>query len=142
MSRRLKLKTLELGDLEVFFIYQYGDRWEEEWLPLQGAEMTSLLTVTTQEIMDHALRGWTSPLVKSLGIPPEGALRKLKNSICYRRELCPFYRKKTCVPTHPKMPWCFDPEDVEDLEARKLGSELIRMWREGVYVLVVTHTIC
>jgi hypothetical protein len=139
VARRLKLKTAELGDLELFLIYQYGDKWESDWLPLQGQVITGLLTVATQELMDHALRGWTSPLAKSLGVPPEGAIRKLPSQLCYRRDPCPFHQKKTCIPTHPKMPWCFEPETIEDPNARSLAAELVRLWREGVYIVVVIH---
>jgi hypothetical protein len=139
MPRRLKMKTQELGDLELYLIYQYGGRWEEEWAPLQSEKIAQLLTEVSQELIDHALIGLTSPLVKALGIPPIGALRKLPDSRCYRRTLCPFYHKMTCKPTHPKLNWCFEPEGIEDPIARNLGSDLVKLWRESVYVLVVKH---
>ena len=139
MPRQLKLKTLEMGCLELYLIYQYGELWEEEWRPLQGLAITSLLTVVSQEMMDHALKGLTRPFIKSLGIPPEGALRKLPNGICDKRVRCPFYHKKECVPLYKNMPMCFEPAGVEDLEARRLAGLLVRMWREGVYLVVVVH---
>jgi len=139
MPRRLKMKTQELGDLELYLIYQYKEKWEESWAPLQGESLTSLLTVVSQELIDHALIGLTSPLVKALGIPPVGALRKIPNPKCYRRDLCPFYSNVTCKPTHPKLSWCFEPDGIEDPLARTLGYDLIKLWRESVYVLVVKH---
>lgn len=139
MPRQLSLKTHEMGDLELYLIYQYGKVWEEEWRPLQGEAITKLLTVVSQEMMDYALKGLTRPFIKVLGIPPEGALRKLPNSLCDRRMLCPFYRKKECVPLYKKMPSCFEPAGIEDLEARRLAGDLVRMWREGVYLVVVVH---
>lgn len=139
MSRQLKLKTHEMGDLELYLIYQYGSEWEEEWKPLQGEAITSLLTVVSQEMMDHALKGLTRPFIKSLGLPPEGALRKLPNSLCDKRVICPFYHKKECLPLAKKMPICFEPAGIEDLEARRLAGLLVRMWREGVYLVVVVH---
>lgn len=139
MPRQLSLKTHEMGDLELYLIYQYGDLWEEEWRPLQGEAITSLLTVVPQEMMDHALKGLTRPFIKSLGIPPEGALRKLPNKLCDKRIMCPFYRKKECVPLFKKMPECFEPAGIADLEARRLAGLLVRMWREGVYLVVVVH---
>lgn len=141
MGRRLKIRTPEMGDLELYLIYQYGEVWEEEWALLQGQSITNLLTVITQEVMTHALKGWSKPLVTALGIPPEGAIRKLDDPRCYRRELCPFHVKKSCIPKHPKMPLCFEPEGIEDPTARLLGSELIKLWRAGVYILVVTHVL-
>jgi hypothetical protein len=139
VPRQVKLKTHEMGDLELYLIYQYGELWEEEWRLLQGEAITSLLTVVSKEMMDYALKGLTRPFIKSLGIPPEGALRKLPNSICDKRIMCPFYRKKECIPLFKKMPMCFEPAGIKDLEARRLAGLLVRMWREGVYLVVVVH---
>lgn len=139
MPRQLKIKTHEMGELELYLIYQYVDTWEEEWKPLQGAAITSLLTVVSQEMMTHALKGLTIPFIKALGIPPVGALRKLPNPQCDKRVLCPFYRKKECVPVAKAMPSCFEPAGIEDLDARRLAGDLVRMWREGVYIVVVVH---
>lgn len=139
MPRRLKLKTSELGDLELYLVYQYGEKYETYWAPAQGLPFTSLLTVVPVEVMNHALRGWTSPLVKALGIPPDGALRKLsvENRVCERRDPCPFYHPKECVPLFPKMPWCFEPSGIEDSNARFLAAEAIKFWKQGVYIVVV-----
>ncbi len=141
MPRELTIKTNELADLSLYLIYQYGGNWEEEWRPLQGSPITSLLTVVSQEDMTHALKGWTKPLVKALKLAPEFALRKLPNFKCDRRKICPVYDKKECTPKSKKMPICFEPSGIEDLEARRLGGELIRRWREGVYVVVVVHQL-
>ena len=138
MPRKLLLKTVELGDLDLYLIYQYDLDWEEDWKPLQDQSITSLLTVIDQETWDHALKGWTSPLIKTLGLPPSGALRKVESK-CYRRKLCPFHSKKTCFPTATKMPWCFEPDSIEDPAARQLASNLVRLWREQVHILVITH---
>lgn len=139
MPRRLKIKTSELGDLELYLIYQYGERWEDTWAPAQEVPAMSLLTKVQKAVMDHALLGWSSPLVKALGIPPDGALRKLPvdNRVCERRDPCPFYRPKECVPTATKMPWCFEPSGIEDPNARRLVAELVQFWRQGVYTVVV-----
>lgn len=139
MPRRLKLKTQELGDLELQLIYQYGASWEPSWKPLQGALIASLLTVVSKEVWDHALAGWTRPLVQALGIPPDGALRKLPSAdkLCEKRSICPYYHPKECQPKAKNMPWCFEPSGVRDPNARQLASELLSLWREGVYVLVV-----
>lgn len=141
MPRRLKLKTIELGDVELFLIYQYGEKWESEWLAVQGAEFTKLFTVVTEEVMTHALKGWTRPLIKTLGIEPEGAIRRLPvaDRVCWKRDPCPFYRPKECVPTFKKMPWCFEPGGIENPDARTLAGEAVQLWRQGVYILVVVH---
>ena len=135
----MKVDTKELGFLELYLIYDEGGVWEEEWLPLQGNEIAALFTVVPKDTVEHALRGWTSPLVKALGLPPKGALLKVpeRARVCTLRGRCPFYDKAMCFPTAKKMPWCFEPELSDDPEARRLASEVIKYWREGVYVVLV-----
>ena len=141
MPRRLTIKTNELQDLPLYLIYQYGENWEEEWKPLQGAAITSLLTVVSQEDMTHALKGWTKPLFQALGLAPEFALRKLPSFDCDKKKICPLHDKKNCTPRSKKMPWCFEPSGIEDLDARSLAGDLIKLWREGVYIVVVIHPL-
>lgn len=139
MARRLTLPTLEMGNLEVFLIYQYGDEWEEEWRPLQGHKITELFSVVSKEVSDFALKRYSKPLVKALSFAPEGALSRMPNQQCYRRDHCTFYEKKVCLPKHKKLPTCYSPEGIDSPEARILASEVVRLWREGVYVVVVQH---
>lgn len=141
MSRRLKVITREVGELQLFLIYERAGNYENEWRPLQGNEITSLFTCTTRETVEHALKGYTSPLIKLLGIPPSGALRKLPMAArqCVLKGRCSLYVARDCVPTAVKMPWCYEPGGIEDEQTRKLASEVIGLWREGVYVLVVSE---
>lgn len=127
--------------MELYLIYQEDGVWESEWKPLQGDPITELLTVITKETLDHVLAGWSKPLTTTLGIPPDGALRKLPHALCYQRVPCPFYVRKNCSPTSKAMPWCFEPDGIEDLVSRKLASILVSLWREGVYVLVVQEGV-
>lgn len=138
MPRRLKLVTVEVGKLELFLIYSSNSVWEPEWRPMQGHPIASLFTMTSKEVVDHALRGWTAPLTKALGIPPLGALRKLPVAAkgCMDRQKCPHYDQKDCNPAAKDMPWCFVPGGITD-EVRQLASDVIQMWREGVYILLV-----
>jgi hypothetical protein len=128
-----------MGFLELYLIYDEGGVWEQNWRPLQGNEIASLLTTVPKDTIEHALRGWTSPLVKSLGLPPQGALIKLPESarVCTLRDRCPFYDKARCFPTAKRMPWCYEPDGSEDPEVRRLMSEIVKSWREGVYVVLV-----
>lgn len=141
MPRRLKIKTHEMGDLELYLIYQYGEYWEDSWLALQGDPITELLTVVSKETMDHALVGWSKPLVMALGIPPEGALRKLPDPQCFSRKMCPFYNKRWCLPLSKNLPHCYGPASIDDFDARNLGGELVSLWREGVYVVLVQEEV-
>jgi len=139
MPRRLRIATVEMGFLELFLIYSKGGEWEDEWRPLQGQRaVTSLLSYVSKETMDHALRGWTSPLVKSLGLPPEGGLRKIAQDCTHKDSIpCPMYDSKRCTPLSKKMWNCFQPLGVEGDIALQLGAEVVSLWREGVRVLVV-----
>lgn len=133
MPRRLQLPSPEMGTLQLYLIYCYGDAWEEEWLPMQG--VLDLPSVS-KDVMDHALRGWTRPLVDSLGPPPKGKLLLLPRSArtCANKGTCPSFDAKQCGLLLKKMPWCFE---SEGLEPRLLVAEVIKLWREEVYVVVV-----
>jgi hypothetical protein len=129
-----------MGDLELYAIYAQGGAWEASWSPLQGTPLGDLLPVVSKAVYDHALAGWTLPFVRALGLPPEGALRKLlpADKVCAERAGCTL-KTISCQPLHKRMPWCFVPSGL-DVPARPLGAEAIRLWREGVRLLVVDET--
>lgn len=135
MPRRLQIPSIEMGTLQLYLIYDYGGKWEGEWDPMRG--VLDLPTVS-KEIMDHALHGWTKPLVDALGPPPQGKLRLLPSSArdCAHRTTCPSFDPNRCSPLRKKMPWCFEPDG---LEAKRLVTEVITLWRDGVYVVVVVE---
>lgn len=141
MSRRLKVITREVGDLQLFLIYETAGVYETEWRPLQGTDIAALFTPITRELVECALKGYTSPLVKTLGVPPNGALRKLPIAAkeCVNKGRCSLFIPRDCVPTAVKMPWCYEPGGIEDENVRRLASEVVGLWRGGVYVLVVSE---
>jgi hypothetical protein len=122
-----------MGTLQLYLIYSYAGAWEAEWAPMAGALD---LPVVSKETMDHALRGWTRPLVDGLGPAPAGRLLLMPRAArnCALRTTCPTYDPKRCGALLKKKPWCFEPEGVE---ARLLVTEIINMWRDEVYVVVV-----
>ncbi len=139
MPRRVRLPTLEMGDIELLLI----DGWTAGWGKLQGTLFGNLISVVSREVVNHALHRFSRPLVDNLGIPPEGALRKVPRQ-CWNRKKrpgvlykCPLYDKRACQPISPDMPWCFEPDDVPDKAIRKKAAEAIELWHEGVYVVVV-----
>jgi len=139
VSRRLKLASSEMGFLELYLIYQYGPDFEPDWLPLQSSPLASLFTVVSKETMNQALQGWTRPLIQQLGLPPLGCLHKIPTAYrtCAHKTDCPFFDKSSCFPTAKKLPNCFQPSGVEDSAARQLGYDVVALWREGVFVIVV-----
>lgn len=143
MSRRLRLQTVEMGSVELMLIYQRGEEWETEWRPLQGTPLASMLPVLTDEVVNHGLQGWTRPLVDGLGLPPVGALRKIppEHRQCVHRAQCPFYDRTQCLPVSKRLPDCYHPENLGDERVQTLAYEVIRLWREGVYTVVVKEAL-
>ena len=136
MPRRLRVQTRELGLVELYVIYSKGGEWEPEWKALQGTTLASLFTTLSKLDYDHVLKGYSAPFVKALGLPPQGALRKMAPH-CANRVGCSLFDKVDCLPTAKGMPHCYQPEKLPSDEARCLGYETVRLWREGVYVAVV-----
>jgi len=105
--------------------------------------------VVSREVVDHALHRLSRPLVDSLGIPPQGALRKIPEAsrLCLRRRRfannrpCPLQGPE-CHVLATKMPWCFEPDDIEDEAIRRAASMAIEHWRAGVYVVVIEEDDC
>jgi hypothetical protein len=136
VPRRLTIPTRERGKLPVLLIYNYGGTWEPEWRPLQGHPFAALLTEVSHDTIEHAVMGYSRPFVKALGRSPLECLHKLPSRECVKRAGCPLYDEKNCLSTAKAMPWCFEPEGTAG-DVRRLGAELVRLWREGVYVVVV-----
>ena len=137
MSRRMMIRTREMGDLDLQLIYNYAGTWEEHWRPLQGHSVAKLFTRATHDVIEHAILGFSRPLVKGLGLFPKGCLHKLPSFECEHAKACSLYIKKDCLSTVKTMPWCFEPAGVGDSAVRSLAAEAVRLWREGVYVVVV-----
>lgn len=139
MARRMRLPSREMGDIEVFTISTQAEKWEDEWDSLRGTEVGDLFSEATQDAIDYALTKWSRPLVDSLGIPPEGALRKLPLAAkeCHQRKTCTFFDPKTCYPTAKNMPWCFEPGGYENSTERQAVAKAIGYWRDNVYLIVI-----
>ncbi len=139
MLRRLRVATREKGPLEVLAIYEEDGQWDPEWAPLQGTALGSLFSRVSQANFHHVLHGFSRPFVDSLGLPPEGALRKLPSQLCLRRKTCTLHDAKKCVASHPKLPWCYVPAGVsEDEKVNEAAAQAVFRWRERVYLVVVT----
>ena len=138
MARQVKLQTREMGDLHLLLVRSVAGEWESDWAALRDSPYAEFLTRIEKETLDHALHGWTSPLVKKLGPSPQMILHRLSpdNRQCALWADCVFYRKRDCVPKAPKMPSCFEPRDLPT----ELGQEMLRVWRESVYIVLVEET--
>lgn len=136
MSRRLTIATREMGKVELFLIYDYGGTWEEEWRPLQKDALGAMLAKVPHDTIEHAILGFSRPLVKALGLEPKGMLHKLPSRGCENAKTCPMFIERNCLSTVKNMPVCFEPAGVAS-SVRQAAAELVRLWREKVYVVVV-----
>jgi hypothetical protein len=129
MPRRLKVQTREMGVVEVYLLRSD----EPEWEALAETAASDLVSRMPRSTLEHALHGWSRPFVDALGLPPEGAIRKLpsRHHLCALRKRCAAWHNALCRPTAKKMPICFEPDGLPNLAA-----EVVRLWREGVYVVV------
>ena len=132
MPRRLSLPSPELIRMELYFIYSYAGTWEIQWHPLQGSIE---LPIISKEVGDHALRGWTKPLVDKLGPPPEGMLRKLPSQDCAYEKTCTFFDERWCKALSKRTPWCFEPMGFAAVGT--LAAEIVRLWKDNVHIVVV-----
>lgn len=135
MARQVKLQTREMGDLHLMLVRSQQGVWEADWEPLRTTQYAEYVTKVSRETLDHALHGWTSPLVKALGPEPRLILHRLSpdSKQCAIWNDCIFYQKADCLPKAKKMPNCFQPVGVPV----ELGYEVLRLWRDSVYVVIV-----
>lgn len=135
MSRRLKLPTAEMGELELLAVPVRAGDWGQ-WEDVRASPLGDLVSVVPVEAFDHALRGWSRPLVDALGLPPQGALRKMPRAArqCRLRKDCIFFDRRKCTPFSKEMPWCYEPDGMD---ASPRFTEILSSWREGVYVVMV-----
>lgn len=140
MARHIKLPTREMGEVRLLLIQQEaGGTWEDEWELLRETPFGTQFSVISKEVLDHALHRWSKPLVDALGIPPAGALKKIPkvSRECIKRSHCIQYEAKNCFPEAKAMPWCYEPDGVNDETVRQTATRAIQEWRDGVHLVVI-----
>lgn len=136
MSRRIVIPSDP--PIRLLTISESKGTWESEWEPLKGTIFEGLFSHVDRRVIDEAIRGHVGPLVKSLGIPPEGALRKMPSRECGKRKSCIFYDNRKCLLLSSKMPWCFVPEGLDVTEELEpLVMEVLAAWKEPRHIVVV-----
>lgn len=136
----MKVKTREKGTLELYAVTESPEgRWEIGWENLRATLLGKLITRMPRSAFNHVLNGFSQPFVAALGLPPDGALKKLARPGCAKQDLCPLHDPRTCSVRSNKLPWCFEPEELSEFgePTRRIAAELIFLWKEGVYVIAV-----
>lgn len=91
-------------------------------------------SVVSQDVLDHAVRGYTDPLEKGLKISPEDFHKLLSDaeSLCVQHQsgVCPL-RDSKCIPCSD-MPACYEPPLVD-----RVALDVALAIRDGRYPLIV-----
>ena len=142
MARAIKLNTHEMGTLRLLLIRETNGQWEAEWEPLRGTVFGDLFSTLEKDIIEHGLNRWSRPLVDALGLPPEGALRKIppESRVCFKRQRCPLYDPRLCFPESKNMPFCFEPDGVASEKVRFAAARAFEQWRDRVYLVVIKES--
>lgn len=140
MSRRLRVKTREKGFLEIFAFTEAADgSWETGWEGLRNTVLGGLVSRVPRSSFNHLLHGYSGPFVSALGISPAGALLKLPSAACDKQRTCALYDKRNCLVASRKLPWCYEPTGIVNLDAAavRTASDLVFLWKQEVYVIAV-----
>lgn len=102
---------------------------------LVGTDWEPLFPRVTQDVLDQALRGHATPLMRVLGPPPKALVKRLPvvDTVCAQCKSCVGYTPH-CVPG-PKVPDCWEPTTFQGANAN-LVSNVVRLWKEGTVVVV------
>ena len=102
---------------------------------LVGTDWEPLFPVVPKLVLDQALRGHATPLMKVLGPPPKALVKRLPVAElpCAQRKSCVSHTP-LCVPG-PKVPDCWETTTFAGEEAN-LVSYVVRLWRDGVVIVV------
>lgn len=100
---------------------------------LVGTPWEPLIPLVPGALLDAALRGHATPLLRVLGPPPRALARRLPvaSTRCALRDSCTT-AAPTCVPG-PGAPLCWEPEGMPI----DLMAQLIAAWRGNVVVVRV-----
>lgn len=136
-----QLKTTDWGIVK-FARPEFGSIADDPWgtlACLKGTPWGDVIQEVPGELLSHALHGRATPLMRVLGPPPNGLMRKIPEP--YRmcdlgKSGCIIYRKSDCHPC-AKMPDCYVPPGL-DRHTQFIASLVALAWKENRYVVVVT----
>lgn len=100
---------------------------------LVGTPWEPLIPLVSAALLDAALRGHATPLLRVLGPPPRALARRLplESSQCAQRLVC-VNAAPGCVPG-PGAPLCWEPEGMP----LDLMAQLTAAWRDNIVVVRV-----
>ena len=102
---------------------------------LVGTDWEPLFPVVPKLVLDQALRGHATPLMRVLGPPPKALVKRLPlvETPCAQRKSCVSHTP-LCVPG-PKVPDCWETPTFKGAEAN-LVNRVVLLWRDGVVIVI------
>ena len=102
---------------------------------LVGTDWEPFFPRVQKTILDQALRGYATPLMKILGPPPRAFTKRLpvEQTGCSLRTKCT-NASPSCVPG-AKTPDCWETSAFRGAEAN-LVNGIVMLWRDGIVVVV------
>ena len=134
--RRVELTDPEGGGGKLLFpLPQHGDPWGVMAV-LKGTEWAEQIVVVSGADLSHALHGWATPLMRSIGVKPRVHGKKIshENGWCPQITTCPIASDE-CRPGR-ETPDCYEPPALEG-DAAFLATTVALAWAEGRFVIVV-----
>jgi len=115
-------------------------RPDDNWgvlAPLRDTVWGSFITTVSGEAMSQARYGYSAPLMREIGTHPQERARRMseKEGRCANFTGCAG-AGPTCRPGK-KLPDCYEPPEIEDVDLLMLVTALALAWRDGWYVVVV-----
>ncbi len=100
---------------------------------LEGSEWESLIPLISESVLDRAIHGDTTPLMRGVR-DPKGCLKLAPvNKICTSSKECASFHKSYCKIDHKKMPDCFS------IENSTLNYIIISAWRENYNLVRISN---
>jgi hypothetical protein len=133
--RRFTLTTPDWGAIQVLRPIPDADGAWGVLGVLKGTPFEDLIPVVQGEDLSHAAHGRGTPLMRSIGRPPERLLKMVPPDIrdCRVSGGCLLFDKRVCFPCQDT-PECYE-APLEDA-ASVAASLVVQAWKTGRYVLV------
>lgn len=136
--REIDLTDPEQGLVKLLIVLpKDGDPWGV-LAPLRGTAWGEQVAVVSPDAIEHALRGWATPLMREVGVTPVVRARRIPDGagMCVQMGSC-IGAGPRCRPG-PDTPDCYEPPGLEWGEGMGVAVRVALAWREGRYVVVGT----
>ena len=130
----VKIQSNEWGEILLLRVIPHNDNSWGVLDPLKGTPWGDQIVVLSGETLSHALHGYTLPLVRELGNPPETRAKRIPDEVGKCR-LATGQCNMVTIHCRPgkNLPVCYEAPGSQS----RLASFVAQAWMEGRYVIVV-----